>query len=148
VGVGCSANAAPRAASGSRSDLTAPAASDLDPPRGLPRGHRLLAKSQFDAVHRSGLRSSDALFVVSAKLNGLDHPRLGLAVGVRAAGGAVARNRIKRRIREYFREHRHELPMVDLVVNARAGAATASRAQTVASLAVHWRRVSERCARS
>jgi ribonuclease P protein component len=58
------------------------------------------------------------------------------------------RNRIKRRIREYFRQHRHLLPMVDLVVNARAGAATASHDQTAASLTTHWRRVSERCARS
>jgi ribonuclease P protein component len=114
----------------------------------LPRAHRLLAKPQFDAVQRSGLRSSDALFLVSAKLNSLDHPRLGLAVGVRAAGGAVARNRIKRRVREYFRQHRHQLPMVDLVVNARAAAAAASYEQTSASLGVHWRRVSERCAQS
>jgi ribonuclease P protein component len=88
------------------------------------------------------------LFLVSAKRNGLEHPRLGLAVGVRAAGGAVARNRIKRRVREYFREHQYHLPMVDMVVNARAAAARATRAETEASLATHWRRVSERCARS
>ena len=65
-----------------------------------------------------------------------------------AAGGAVARNRVKRRVREYFRQHRHLLPMVDLVVNARAAAAGATNAETSASLASHWRRVSERCARS
>ena len=94
------------------------------------------------------MRSSDALFLVSARLNGLSHPRLGLAVGVRVAGGAVARNRIKRRVREYFRQHRHLLPMVDLVVNARAAAVAASHEQTSASLGAHWRRVSERCARS
>jgi ribonuclease P protein component len=99
-------------------------------------------------VHRSGLRSSDALFLVAAKMNGLGHPRLGLAVGVRAAGGAVARNRVKRRIREYFRHHQHLLPAVDLVVNARPASAAATHAETLASLATHWRRVSERCARS
>jgi hypothetical protein len=38
--------------------------------------------------------------------------------------------------------------MVDLVVNARAAAAVASHAETQASLAIHWQRVSERCARS
>lgn len=86
--------------------------------------------------------------MVSAKMNGLGHPRLGLAVGVRAAGGAVARNRVKRRIREYFRQHQLELPMVDLVVNARSAAAKATHAQTSESLDAHWRRVSERCARS
>jgi ribonuclease P protein component len=81
-------------------------------------------------------------------VNGLGHPRLGLAVGVRAAGGAVNRNRVKRRIREYFREHQHLLPMVDLVVNARPAAGKATHAETAASLADHFRRVSERCARS
>jgi ribonuclease P protein component len=108
----------------------------------------LLAKSQFDAVHRSGQRSSDNLFLVSAKLNGLGHPRLGLAVGVRAAGGAVSRNRIKRRVREYFRQNQHLLPTVDMVVNARPAAARATHAETAESLALHWRRVRERCARS
>ena len=90
----------PRVASGSRSDLSAVFAGDQDRARGLPRSRRLLAKAQFDAVRGSGQRSSDSLFLVSAKLNGLGNPRLGLAVGVRAAGGAVARNRIKRRVRE------------------------------------------------
>jgi ribonuclease P protein component len=108
----------------------------------------LLAKTQFDAVHRSGQRSSDNLFLVSAKLNGLGHPRLGLAVGVRAAGGAVTRNRIKRRVREYFRQHQQHIPAVDMVVNARPAAARATHAETVESLALHWRRVRERCARS
>jgi ribonuclease P protein component len=108
----------------------------------------LLAKAQFDAVHRSGLRSSDAFFLVAALVNGLDHPRLGLAVGVRATGGAVARNRVKRKVREYFRQHQHLLPTVDLIVNARPASARATQAEISASLAAHWRRVSERCARS
>lgn len=138
----------PRVASGSRSDLSAVFAGDQDRARGLPRSRRLLAKAQFDAVHRSGQRSSDNLFLVSATLNGLGHPRLGLAVGVRAAGGAVVRNRIKRRVREYFRQHQHLLPTVDIVVNARPAAARATHAETVASLALHWGRVRERCARS
>jgi ribonuclease P protein component len=99
-------------------------------------------------VHRSGHRSSDNLFLVGARLNGLGHPRLGLAVGIRAAGGAVARNRVKRRVREYFRHHQHLLPTVDLVVSARPGAARATYAETAESLAFHWRRVRERCGRS
>jgi ribonuclease P protein component len=42
-----------------------------------------------------------------------------MAVGVRAVGSAVRRNRIRRIIRESFRLHQHELPAVDVVVNAR-----------------------------
>lgn len=48
--------------------------------------------------------------------------RLGLAVSKRA-GNAVARNRIKRRTREWFRHHRGCLVGLDLVVSARPKAA-------------------------
>ncbi len=52
--------------------------------------------------------------------NELPHPRLGLAVG-RRHGGAVQRNRIKRRLREAFRSQQHELPIgFDLVCSPRA----------------------------
>jgi ribonuclease P protein component len=54
--------------------------------------------------------------------------RLGLVVS-RKVGGAVVRNRVKRRVREWFRRHRGALPQgADLVVIARASAATLSAA--------------------
>ena len=57
-------------------------------------------------------------------------PRLGLAVAVRVAGGAVGRNRIRRIVAESFRLHQHELPAVDLVVSARPQARGASGARS------------------
>ena len=73
--------------------------------------------------------------MVIARPNGLEHARLGLAVGVRAAGNAVNRNRIKRLVRESFRRHQSELPAVDLVVNARPEAGKSANADLVASIA-------------
>jgi ribonuclease P protein component len=99
-------------------------------------------------VHRAGIRSSDPFFMVIARPNGLGHPRLGLAVGVKSAGNAVNRNRIKRAVRELFRRRQQELPPVDMVVNARAAAGKATNAQIAASLSALWARISERCARS
>jgi ribonuclease P protein component len=56
-------------------------------------------------------------------------PRLGLTVP-RAVGGAVERNRIKRRLREAFRLHRTELdPRWDIVLNPRRAVLTASFAE-------------------
>jgi ribonuclease P protein component len=85
---------------------------------------------------------------VIARPNGLGHARLGLAVGVRAAGNAVRRNRVKRVIRETFRANQQELPPVDLVVNAKPGAGPATAAALRASLFALWARVRQRCARS
>jgi ribonuclease P protein component len=71
-----------------------------------------------------------------------------MAVGIKAAGCAVNRNRVKRVVRERFRLTQQELPPVDVVVNARAGAGKATRAQLAASLAALFERMNQRCARS
>ena len=48
--------------------------------------------------------------------------RLGVTIS-RKVGGAVERNSVKRRVREFFRLYRHELqPAHDLLIIARAGA--------------------------
>jgi len=88
------------------------------------------------------------LFLVITRNNALGRARLGLAVGVKAAGNAVNRNRVKRLARESFRHHQQELPSVDLVVNARVAAGKATNREIRASLAGHWDRIVRRCARS
>jgi len=85
---------------------------------------------------------------VTAKVNDAGAPRLGLAVAVKVAGGAVARNRLRRIIRESFRLHQRELPAVDVVVSARPASRTATADALRASLAVLWKKVGERCATS
>jgi ribonuclease P protein component len=109
---------------------------------------RLRHKRDFDAIYARGRRMANELFTVTIRNNQTGAARLGLAVAVKVAGGAVARNRLRRTIRESFRLHQHELPAVDVVVSARPPARAASAAALRASLASLWKKLEEQCASS
>jgi ribonuclease P protein component len=87
---------------------------------------RLHRSAEFLRLQRNGVRFQSPHFVVYA--GKLDHEpersRLGVTVS-RRIGNAVARNRVKRRVREFFRKAmRAELPpQASIVVIARGGAA-------------------------
>jgi len=100
-----------KGASDSRSDAPA-----LD--QSFPRSCRLRSRRQFVEVYSKGHRVGSSSFNVFGLVNGLGYCRLGLAVS-RKVGGAVRRNRVKRRLRELFRRNRSRLePPMDLVINA------------------------------
>ena len=109
---------------------------------------RLRSKLQFDAIYAGGRRIDDRFFALRVKPNGLTHPRIGLAVAVKTAGNAVARNRLRRLVREDFRLVQHELPAVDIVVAAKFPAREAPASALRASLATLWQRVATTCATS
>jgi ribonuclease P protein component len=109
---------------------------------------RLRSKLQFDALYASGKRIDDRFFGLRIKPNGLEHPRVGLAVAVKTAGSGVARNRLRRLVRESFRLAQHELPGVDIVVAAKIPAREAPATTLRASLATLWQRVASTCASS
>ena len=97
------------------------------------RRHRLSRSRDFDAVYRQG-RSVSTRFLVLywfARNNEAiaEGPRLGLAVP-KAVGTAVVRNRIKRRLREIFRERSSGLPQGhDYVLVVRPGLAEAAESR-------------------
>jgi ribonuclease P protein component len=80
-------------------------------------------------------------FSVTAQPNELERARLGMAVAVRAMGGAVERNRIRRLIRESFRLHQALVPALDIVIGVRANARGAVAADLRASLERLWDRL-------
>ncbi len=87
---------------------------------------RLRRSADFIRVQREGVRFRTTHFVVyGLKLADVDRTQLGITVS-RRIGKAVARNRVKRRVRECFRLIlRPMLPRgTALVVIARQGAAT------------------------
>ena len=95
----------------------------------MQRRHRLSRSRDFDAVYRQG-RSASTRFVVlywfPREEDDEGEPRLGLAVP-KSVGNAVVRNRIKRQLRETWREVADRArPGHDYVLVARPGLADAA----------------------
>ena len=109
--------------------------------QGFPRRVRLLNQADYGRVFAQAAKSNDHCFTVLYRPNGLGHARLGLAVSRKVARLAVARNRIKRVVRESFRLIQHRLPALDIVVIARPNLAQQDNAVLFRSLEQHWRRL-------
>lgn len=117
--------------------------------QGFPRAARLTEAADYSRVFkRSRKRSSDRWLTLLAAENSQGRPRLGLAVSRKAAKSAVARNRIKRLVRESFRLHQQQLPALDIVVVARPGIAGVESKVLRQALERHWKRISGPCAKS
>lgn len=107
----------------------------------LPRPARLRTTREFDRVFRKRQKIDNPLFVIHYAPSGV--VRLGISVSRRVAPQAVARNRIRRRVRESFRAQRELLPSHDFVVQARPAAARASTGELREALDLLWQRIIE-----
>jgi len=82
-------------------------------------------RGEFDAVYRAGKRRSSSHYTVFLRANELPQSRFGFSIK-KALGGAVARNRIRRRLREVVRCHRLEIPAGwDIVIHPKSTVARA-----------------------
>lgn len=109
-----------------REDVAAPARAAASQPagrEGLGVSARVRQRKDYLAAYEHGRRVSGALMSVFFHRNSTGESRLGIAA-TRKIGGAVGRNRAKRRVREVFRRNR--LPeALDIVVIPRRELITA-----------------------
>jgi ribonuclease P protein component len=91
---------------------------------------------------------SNRWLTVLATPNQLQHPRLGLAISRKVARTAVARNRIKRVIRESYRHWQQRLGVLDIVVLGRSGIAGRSKRDLNAAVEKLWIELIKQCAGS
>lgn len=92
----------------------------------------------FDRVFRQAKRSGgNGLTILSAE-NEMGHPRLGLAIAKKHLKLANHRNRLKRIIRESFRQNQSKFAAVDIVVLSRADIGQRDSIQIWAALEQHW----------
>lgn len=84
---------------------------------------------EFKRTYARGRSAVGGLLAVYARPNRSPQTRLGLTVGTKL-GGAVKRNRVRRRIKEAYRLGEHRLlPGCDVVIVARVRAGQASYAE-------------------
>jgi ribonuclease P protein component len=80
------------------------------------------------------------MFTVLYRPNGSDEPRLGMAIGKKNCRLATGRNRLKRIVRESFRQHRAIIGGYDVVVLNQPAATQATNRALFDSLERHWGR--------
>ena len=103
----------------------------------FPKTKRLISNRQFKAVLARNLRVANGLLTLFAAENECGYPRLGVSVG-KSCGKAVVRNRLKRLIREAFRQNQHRIPAAFdylVMVSAQAGEKTNKAADRMSILA-------------
>ncbi|MEV4010927.1 ribonuclease P protein component [Nonomuraea angiospora] len=91
----------------------------------LSRESRMRRGEEFEAAVRRGKRAGRPTLVVHFATSGEESPRVGFVVS-KAVGGAVTRNKVKRRLRHLMRDRLDRLPRGSLlVVRANPPAASA-----------------------
>lgn len=106
---------------------------------------RLLSSSEFQRVFDAvDWKVSSQHILLLTRKNELNQPRLGLVIAKRHVKLAVQRNRVKRIIRESFRQHQHELNGVDIVVLIRPGINKQDNAILFKQLNSLWRKLNKK----
>ncbi len=73
------------------------------------KNKRLVSSEQFKAVLSCNLCARDDLLTLYIAQNNCGYPRLGISVG-KSYGKAIVRNRLKRLLRETFRQSQNQIP--------------------------------------
>ncbi len=108
------------------------------------RSSRLLTSEDYDKVFKNPVRVSAPGVLILAKLNQEPEARLGLVVSKKVLKRAVWRNRVKRVIRETFRNSKDILPSADVVFIARPGIGEIGNRQLSSCVTRLWDQISRR----
>ena len=83
---------------------------------GFPGRYKLLKTDEFSSVFSFRRRIFGECLAMHYTPNTLGHPRLGIIVGKKTARHAVARNYIRRVLREWFRHNCDRIGAYDVVI--------------------------------
>ncbi len=107
----------------------------------LSRAMKMNKPKDFSRVFRQAKRASGGGLTVLTVRNDVGHPRLGLAIAKKHIKLATDRNRLKRIVRESFRQHQSGLNNIDIVVLSRANVVKLPSKKIWIALEQHWKTV-------
>jgi len=102
---------------------------------GFPSRYKLLKTDDFSSVFSFRQRIFGDTLTMLVMPNERDYPRLGIVVSKKTARRAVARNYMRRVVREWFRHHREQVLGHDLVIRVNKPFGRADFDQVQAELA-------------
>jgi ribonuclease P protein component len=114
----------------------------------FPKRLRLLRGTEFQRVFQESRKTGDQTLTVLGRPNGQDYARLGMVVSRKSVPLAVARNCVRRLIRESFRRHQRLLAGLDVIVLGRRGCDGRGSEDLRAALERCWRELVRKCEQS
>jgi ribonuclease P protein component len=105
------------------------------------KAYRLVSKQDFQSVFARSTRISGSSLLALCCSSLSENPRLGMVISKRYVKTAVARNRIKRVIRESFRHHLKQLGGLDIIVLPRKTWSTETQQQLQDEMKKLWQAV-------
>nr|WP_205967598.1 ribonuclease P protein component [Paraglaciecola sp. 20A4] len=109
---------------------------------------RLLTPTHFEFVFKNATPAVSPNLTLLARYNEGLNPRLGITVAKKRVKKAHDRNRIKRIVRESFRNHQQSLPNIDIVVVGKSGLDKLSNQELFLVLSKLWKKLAKRCEKS
>lgn len=85
-----------------------------------PRKYRLVSKQDFQSVFAKSHKITAKHLIVLYKSNELGYPRLGVMLSKEKLPKAVDRNRLRRILRDSFRQQKNALKGLDIIVLLRS----------------------------
>ncbi|WP_323703559.1 ribonuclease P protein component [Mammaliicoccus sp. Dog046] len=99
----------------------------------MEKAYRIKKNNDFQRIYKMGKSVANRQFVIYTAENDCEHFRLGMSVS-KKLGNAVTRNRIKRSIRECFKNHKENILPKDIIVIARNQSVDLSVVETQKSI--------------
>lgn len=107
------------------------------------RDQRVRKSADHGRVWKNGKRLYVGPLVVVACIGSTPHARMGTAISKRAFRRAVQRNRVKRLIRESFRQVAGQLPAMDIVISISTRKPMRDESSLLRALDKTWRTLSD-----